>query len=257
MSEHAEILIIEDEQVVRRAAERILGAEGLQVDQAEDAEAGARMMQQNGYKVVLCDLMLPDGSGFAMIETAASMRPAPQVIMITGYATLENTIEAFRLGAFDFIPKPFDIVELQGVVHRAIGYYESLARQEESSDGSTPDKEDRRYFLGRHSWALVDPEGSATLGVAETFPGLLGEVEEIRPLGLDEHTVQGGCCCTITSKENLVYRVWAPLSGRIIAVNDRLGSEPELLNQNPFSTGWLVRIVPESLEEELTALEQR
>jgi CheY-like chemotaxis protein/glycine cleavage system H lipoate-binding protein len=261
MKEWLDVLIIEDEPVVQRATERILGPEGIDIDQAFDAETAAAKLRQNRYKVVLSDLMLPGSSGFAMMELARAEEPATQVIMITGYATLEHAIQSFNLGAFDFIPKPFDVPELLGVVRRALRFFDNTrSRRAEgrepkgSAEAVGESRPQGRYFLGRHAWAALDAGGFATLGVAETFPRLLGDVEGVESLADYEYTVQGKRFLRILSRDELVYRVWAPLSGQIIAVNHRLEREPELLDSEPYSDGWLVRIIPASLEEELSSL---
>jgi glycine cleavage system H protein len=82
-------------------------------------------------------------------------------------------------------------------------------------------------------------------------------VEKIELPEPDGHTVQGTCLSRIQSAGALVHRVWAPLSGRIIAVNSRLETETDLINTDPCHGGWLVRIIPSSLEEELPILTQR
>jgi CheY-like chemotaxis protein/glycine cleavage system H lipoate-binding protein len=256
MSDELDILVIEDELVVQEAADRVLRLEGLGVDRAMDSESAVDMVRRNEYKVILSDLMLPGASGFDIIELINTTRPAAQVIVITGYATLENAVRSFQLGVFDFIPKPFDFGELLGVVRRALRYHDLvLAGSVPSPRQAQPEQE--LYALGQHTWALLDPEGSATLGVAETFPNQMGEVNSVELPDIDSYTTQGRCFVRIHSADAAVYRVLAPLSGQIMALNFRIREESELLSSDPYGDGWLVRIIPENLEEELCNLTHR
>lgn len=255
MSKQFDVLVVEDEPVVLKAAERILRTNELTTEYASDAESAVDRLSTNQYRVVLSDLKLPGSSGFDLIDRVNESDPTAQFIVITGYATIENALEAFRLGAFDFIPKPFDPGELLGVVCRAL-------RFREQTRGGAPRSEPgptgpNLYSLGRHAWAKLDPDGSATLGVAETFPDLLGEVETIENPEPDGHTVQGARLSRILSDGALVHRIWAPLSGQIMAVNERLETDSDLVNTDPYRQGWLVRIIPSNLEEELPVLTQR
>ena len=245
-----DILVVEDEPVVLDSVRRSLRPEHLTVDLAGDAAAASDLLRQGEYKVALCDVILPGSSGFEVLEEIRLKLPPTPVIMITGYATREHVVESFRCGAFDFLPKPFDVDELLAVVTRALRFHARAS----GNDGDAR-AADRRC-LGRHAWALVDGDGSATLGAAETFRGTVGDVEAVR-LPTSEHTEQGEVCVWIRGRDRLLHRVWAPLSGRVIAVNHDLESAPQLVDRDPFGRGWLVRIVPDSADEELLNLTRR
>lgn len=253
MSSEPEILIVEDEPVVTRAASRSLETLGLRYSAAGDVGEANSELDKHPFKVVITDLKLPGVSGFDLLEIALRMSPPPQVIVITGYATIDNALESFRRGAFDFIPKPFDVPELLGVVKRALRYFARI----ESGEPSTPIRRGQRasrHFLGRHSWAMLEADGSATLGVAETFPGLTGELATVEFPMAGEGTVQGQCFCQLCSRDQLVHRVWAPLSGQLITTNSEVVTHIDLIDRDPFQTGWLTRIIPVNLDKELPNL---
>ena len=107
-----DVLLVEDEAVVRAAVERILRPEGLTLDRVEDVDGALARLRKVEHRVVLSDLMLPGFSGFDLLERVTGERPQVPVILITGYATIENALAAFKKGAFDFLPKPFDVPEL-------------------------------------------------------------------------------------------------------------------------------------------------
>jgi CheY-like chemotaxis protein len=255
-----DVLIVEDEPVVQMAAQRVLNRAGITTESTLDLDSAIVKLRDGTYKLVLCDLKLPGASGFELFDHVLTLDTPPEIVMITGYATLENALESFQLGAFDFIPKPFEPPELLGVVRRAIRY--RLARAaagpmdpESIAEAATRHDRDigvKRYQLGRHSWARIDQEGMATLGAAETFAGMMREIASIEFPGNCEQTVQGKTLVRVLSHGGLVHRVWAPLSGRILTTNSRIEAEPQLLDRDPFSAGWLAQIIPSDLEREST-----
>ena len=257
-----DVLIVEDEPVVLEAAERVLGRAGITTDSAHDVDSALAKMRADTFKIVLCDLKLPGASGFDLFDHVHIPATPPEIVMITGYATLENALESFRLGAFDFIPKPFEPSELLGVVRRALRFRVASAASGTLSPDFLTEEAARhdadagveRYQLGRHSWARIDQQGSATLGAAETFGGMIREIETVEFFGDSEHTVQGKTLVRVLSHGGLVHRVWAPLSGRILTINKQIEVEPQVLDRAPFGAGWLAKIVPTDLERELPML---
>lgn len=263
MKNEFDILVIEDESVVIEAAKKILTPEALKVDEALDAGTALDKLQQNKYKLILSDLMLPKISGFGLIEIVKRKYPTIPIIMITGYATLENAIQSFKVGAFDFIPKPFDFEELLGVVHRAINFVEMMNNYKQVENPKelfykeqcqSEDQLIKYYFLGEHAWVKLDQDGSAVVGVGVTFPKIIGDIVRIDFPPINEEINQGNVCVQITTQEKFVHTVWAPLSGRVIENNREIEQNANLINTDPFFQGWLVRILPTNLESELVNL---
>jgi CheY-like chemotaxis protein/glycine cleavage system H lipoate-binding protein len=244
-----DVLVVEDDRAVLRAVARLCRSEGLQVDEATSVEQAEARLCESGYRLALVDLMLPERSGFELLNPELSTRPPISTVMISGYATIDSALQSFRLGAFDFLPKPFDVAELLGVVRRALRDGErrsqELPEQEETAD--------RRYFLGRHSWAAPEAGGAVTLGAAESFHGLLGDLGGAALPGIGEQLSQCRRLARLESAEE-AHRIWSPLSGRVVAVNTELEGAVNRLDRSPFDLGWLVRIVPAELPGELTQL---
>ncbi|MDX9896792.1 MAG: response regulator [Desulfofustis sp.] len=118
--EPVRILIIDDEKVIRDGVERSLAGRDYQVDKAESGERGIAIIENNGYDVVLLDLMMPGIDGFAVLDWIKSNRPSIQVIVITGFATVSKAVTAMKQGAFDFVGKPFTPDYIRIVVERAV-----------------------------------------------------------------------------------------------------------------------------------------
>ncbi len=120
------ILVIDDEPRIRDACNIVLSDKGFDVSVAADGEAGLAMIKERHYDIVLVDLMMPTISGFDVLSAVRDHHPDTAVIVITGYATLEHSIEAMKKGAFDFIPKPFTPDQLRAVVDKSLRYTTAL-----------------------------------------------------------------------------------------------------------------------------------
>jgi CheY-like chemotaxis protein len=250
MVESPAVLIVEDEPVVLKVAGMALSTLGISFAKATDVPNALALLETTAFKVVLSDLKLPGASGFDILKRAKETSPPPQVIIISGYATIENTLRSFELGAFDFVPKPFDVEELTSVTERALRF----AHQPTPTQASVPGE---RVCLGHHSWAHLDADGSATLGVGETVAGVMGELDAMECLQPGHHAVQGHYFCQLTAADGLTHRIWAPLSGRVISQNPVIAENLDLIQRAPYTEGWIARVIPSSLEKELPNLRQR
>jgi DNA-binding NtrC family response regulator len=117
----ARILIVEDEGAIRLALSGLLRREGYEVDQANDGEEAIRALDKTAYDFVLTDLALGSGaSGMDVLRTAKAKQRETPVVMITAHGNEKIAVEAMKLGADDYVPKPFDNDEIRLVVKRAL-----------------------------------------------------------------------------------------------------------------------------------------
>ncbi len=121
-----QILVVDDEARIREGCQMVLSELGFEVAIASDGEEGLRMIEERYFDIILLDLMMPTISGFDVLSRVRDLHPDTVVIVITGYATIEHSVEAMKKGAFDFIPKPFNPEQLRAVVAKAIKYYCAL-----------------------------------------------------------------------------------------------------------------------------------
>lgn len=119
MSEPSTVLVVDDEIGPRESLRAILKPE-YQVLVAAEGEQAIHMVEQTPVDVVLLDLRMPGVSGIRVLERIKAINPDIEVILITGYASYETVLEALRLHAFDYIPKPFNIPQLRNLVRRAV-----------------------------------------------------------------------------------------------------------------------------------------
>ena len=110
--DNIKILIIDDEHTIRSGASLSLTEQGYTVDTRATGTDGLRCVLGQPYDVVLLDMKLPDINGMEILKTIRQRQPATDVIVMTGYATVENAVEALKLGAYDYIAKPFGSDEL-------------------------------------------------------------------------------------------------------------------------------------------------
>ena len=120
------VLVVDDEQRIRDACQRLLSEEGFSVACTKNGEDGLDMLEQTHFDIILLDLMMTGLSGFDVLSRVKSLHPDTVVIVITGYATIEHSIEAMKKGAFDFLPKPFSPQDLRLVVRKAIEFIRTL-----------------------------------------------------------------------------------------------------------------------------------
>jgi len=120
------ILVVDDEKRIRSGCVKMLTEDGFPATSAETAEAGLAILEKEHFDIILLDLMMPGMPGLDALVRIRALHPDTVVIVITGYATLEYSIEAMKKGAFDFIPKPFAPEDLRRVVHKAVEYIRTL-----------------------------------------------------------------------------------------------------------------------------------
>ena len=115
------ILVVDDYLDIRILLERTIRRDGHQVLAAADAESAIEMLAINPVDVVFTDVELPDQNGLELTRTIKQMYPDTEVIVVTGHATMEVVARALRLGAFDYISKPFnDLTLVRAAVNRAL-----------------------------------------------------------------------------------------------------------------------------------------
>lgn len=120
------VLVIDDEKRIRSACLSMLKMDGYFADEAENMESGLQRLAEKHFDIILLDLMMPGISGLEGLASIRALDPDTVVIVITGYATVEHSIEAMKSGAFDFIAKPFSPNDLRTVLVKAVEFTQTL-----------------------------------------------------------------------------------------------------------------------------------
>jgi DNA-binding NtrC family response regulator len=130
MDETARILIIDDDENIRKVLETILADEGYIVDSAETAKKGIEKSDKAFYNLALIDVRLPDMEGIELLSKLRNTKPKMRKIIVTGYPTLQNAMAAVNKGADAYVMKPFDVERILQTIK------EQLKKQEEEKSFS-------------------------------------------------------------------------------------------------------------------------
>ena len=116
----ARILIVDDEDIVVRSCLRILAETGYTLDVARSGAEALRKIDGATYDVLLLDIMMPQINGLEVLQHVRQKRPASEVIMFTGLSQAQTALRAQELGAFAYLPKPFDPEQLRELIAQAL-----------------------------------------------------------------------------------------------------------------------------------------
>jgi len=124
------ILVVDDEPTMADSLRQNFVEEGYSVDTAATGAAAIELFDQGGHHLSICDLQLPDMDGLEVLRHMKDARPTTEVIVVTGYGSVQKAVEATKAGAFYFVEKPFDFEQLQPLVKkRSSGANSSLRLQ--------------------------------------------------------------------------------------------------------------------------------
>jgi CheY-like chemotaxis protein len=255
MKEHKNILIIDDEQVVIDSISKIASLENYSYDSVMEAKSALVKISEEEFDLIICDIMLPYMDGFQFLTELENKRIDIPVIMTTGFSTIENAVKSLYTGAIEFIPKPFSIDEMVSVIKRGMNY-SSIIRSRKSNENSLqPVPCPAKYYrLGYSSWMNKDFDGSVLIGATDFFIRTIEQIKNIELLDPNEVLLQASPAVKFLTEDGLVHQLYSVISGTIIAKNERLLKEPELLEKDPYFEGWIYRIIPSELEYEMKLL---
>ena len=119
------VLVIDDESVICDACHMVLSEKGHTVDRCMTGKTGLLAIEQGTYDVILLDMKLPDIDGMEILKSVTEKGSVPVVIVMTGYSTMSNALQAMKLGAADYLAKPFTDDELVEAVEKLFVYEDS------------------------------------------------------------------------------------------------------------------------------------
>ncbi|MCL5104554.1 MAG: sigma-54 dependent transcriptional regulator [Armatimonadetes bacterium] len=178
MTDSKTILIIDDEAGMRDMISRLFSDAGCETSTAPDGSSGLATAKDGNFDLVVLDMSLPKMSGLEVLNGIKEIKPDLPVIIITAYGSTQTAIEALRLGAYDYITKPFDVDELQMIAERALEQKHIIDENRflrgelkkkfgfDNIVGSNPDVQ-RAYVMA----AQVAPTNAAVLVTGETGTG--------------------------------------------------------------------------------------
>ncbi|HPQ40365.1 MAG TPA: response regulator, partial [bacterium] len=130
------VLIVDDEANMRRILEATLGREGYRAVTAENGTEALAILKQQPVHIVLTDLKMPGIDGMTLLRECTAEYPDIPLIMLTAHGTVETAVEAMKIGAFDYVTKPFDIGEIRNALQKASARY--LRNRDTCTDSGFP-----------------------------------------------------------------------------------------------------------------------
>jgi len=156
----AAILVIDDEENMRHMLSSMLKRSGYSVDMAEDGEQGLAKLKEKTYDVILCDIKMPKMDGITFLRNIHGLTETANVIMMSAYGTVDLAVEAMKLGAYDFISKPFKNDEIRLVIQKA-------RERDELKNENRLLKEQIKTLEGRQGFGIMVARSNAMQAVFE------------------------------------------------------------------------------------------
>lgn len=262
----ARILAVDDEAVVLDSFRKILVVAGYSVDTVLTGPEALGLVRKNHYDFVFTDFKMPDMDGVEVTKAVKHLRPDVDVIMITGYASIESAVETMKHGAMDYVQKPFAEDELVALVDKLV--IRRQARLEKESEPSirlvTPsvgESESRRevnvpagvFVSPSHAWVGVHMNGLVRLGIDDFTQKTIGQIDAVELPASGATLRKGETLFTLRHGDHRLA-VPSPVSGRVKGVNAELRERPELIKLRPYQLGWVCTMEPTSLNADLKDL---
>lgn len=255
MADNPALLVVDDEEVVCQACRRIFSRQGFQVEVNTDARQGLAWATEKDYEIILLDIKMPNMDGIQFLEQLRPKKPDVPVLIITGYPSIPNAASAMRLGACDYVTKPFTSEEITQAVQRVLatrrlpdgdGETEASAAEEEPVAEFEPRSE---TLFWDEAWFRREADGSACVGAV--LPGQRGAAPAgVRLPRIGEVVYQGLPLAGVNVPGKPLRIVPSPISGVVVAVNELLSQRPSLVASDPCGMGWLACICTTQYEDE-------
>ncbi len=256
-SPSAKILVIDDEPGICEMLSQELVAEGHFVETASDGLGALKKMKTEKYQVALCDINMPKMGGLVVLEEMHKLDPEVEVIMMTGYATIESAVEAMKKGAYDFVQKPFNLLEVLALVEKSIEKRDLKSIVEQLREANKKLKEAQMQLVQSEKLAGI---GQLAAGVAHELNNPLSGVLGFAQLLLDDKnlTVQQHkdveTICAQSQRCRMIIQNLLQFSRRKVSVNEPVDLAPLMkatvnLVKYDFSTSGIeiIQNMPDSL----------
>ncbi|MCX6137286.1 MAG: response regulator [Ignavibacteriales bacterium] len=262
----ARILCVDDEEVILDSFRKILVLDGYSVDTVQTGQEALGLIQTHHYDFVFTDLKMPSMDGLDVVKSVKHMRPDIDVVVITGYATVETAVEGMKHGAMDYVQKPFTEDELLAFVKKAlIKRQDRIQKQLKPKVNITHMPNAERVRTGEfaipggvlisqgHCWASLSQEGSAKIGLDDFAKKLIGHVDEIEFPNVGMQVKAGQPLFSVRQKHRRV-QFQAPISGQVVKINQALSEDCDALDMTPYQKNWVCIIDGDALDAEVPGL---
>lgn len=243
--EKGKILVLDDDPVVTLSCKRILGAEGYSISTVEKGEDALNKLAKEDFDLLISDVRLPDISGMVVLKEARVMKPKTDVVIITGYPTLEDARESTKLGAFEYIEKPFTpdfMINVARKIFDTKGWILRKAFIDEFRDFVTPlrDKENPVIFYKEGTWARPVSNGLWEVGCDLRYWMLSGNLMYVDFIKDIDKLEAGKAFARIYTSSGQGTELLSPMNGEIREINTKANDVMVALLKDHLSEGWLL-----------------
>ena len=262
----ARILAVDDEAIILDSFRKILAVAGYSIDTVEKGREALGLLLKRDYDFVFTDLKMPEMDGLEVTKAVKHLRPDIDVIVITGYASIETAVETMKYGAMDYVQKPFTEDELIAFFNKSlIRRKDRIERQMKPTvrliDSSTKESDSKHEFnvpagifvSQNHTWVNIEMNGTARVGIDDFARKIISKIDAVELPKLNKSIKKGEPLFTITRNSHAIS-IASPVSGKITLVNTEHGEHPEWIASKPFELSWMCCIEPSNLAQELQAL---
>lgn len=262
----ARILAVDDEAVVLASMRKILALAGYSVDTVERGQEALGLIQKRDYDFVFVDLRMPDMDGIDVTKSVKHLRPDIDVVVVTGYASVESAVATMKYGAMDYFQKPFTEDELAAFVEKSL-----IRRQDRIERRTRPqvhlitpstgaDRSRRKvnvpagvFIAPAHSWISLELNGTVRVGLDDFALKLLGPITGLVLPSAAQRVEKGAALFSIT-RDGRMLTFPSPIAGVVATVNTELPGHMDYLQMRPFELGWICTIEPATLPGDLQSL---
>ena len=262
----ARILAVDDESIILDSFRKILVVAGYSVDTVERGREALGLILKNDYDFVFTDLKMPEMDGLEVTKAVKHLRPDIDVIVITGYASIETAVETMKFGAMDYVQKPFTEDELIAFFSKSlIRRNDRIERQmkptvrlvtpsTQESGSQTEFNVPAGIFISQnHTWVSVEMNGTARIGIDDFVRKTIRNIDQVELPKPGTKIGKGEVLFSIKRNSHTIP-ISSPLSGEITLLNTEHVEHPEWIASKPFELSWMCCIAPSNLSEELHAL---
>ncbi|MBE0622732.1 MAG: response regulator [Burkholderiales bacterium] len=262
----ARILAVDDESIILDSFRKILVVAGYSIDTVEKGREALGLILKNDYDFVFTDLKMPEMDGLEVTKAVKHLRPDIDVIVITGYASIDTAVETMKYGAMDYVQKPFTEDELISFFNKSlIKRRDRIERQMKPTvrliTPSTKESGSQRefnvpagIFISRnHTWVNVEMNGTARIGIDDFVRKIIGKIDAVELPKLNKEVKKGEPLLAIKHNSHSI-NLPSPISGKVTLINTEHIEHPELIALTPFELSWMCCIEPSNLAQELHSL---
>jgi CheY-like chemotaxis protein len=262
----AKIICVDDESVILDSFRKILVLDGYSVDTVTSGPEALNLIKSYHYDFLFTDLKMPEMDGVEVTKLVKNIRPDIDVIIITGYATVETAVECMKIGAMDYVQKPFTEDELleftrNSLVKRQDKIQKQLKPRVNITHLSGSDKLSSGEFSipggvfisEGHCWAAVAQDGTVKIGIDDFAKKLIGKIDDIEFPNLGMSITKGQPLFSIKQGKKSIH-FNAPVSGLVSKINHDLAENISALDYTTYEKNWITVIDADKLDSELTLM---